>query len=553
MRVLISLLENELFEAFASSSEIVYIYVTDMSTGMTRWSHNALEYFGMDSEYMMNADKVWLARIHPEDREIYINDIGAVMTGESDRHSCQYRALNRYGDYAWLECRGKMINDKDGKPKVFAGLMTRLDTQNKYDSLTGLATIYDFYNFRFEGKTGSAVLIGIDEFRKVVSNYGYNIGDTVLVEFSKILSKFCTADMSLYRMSGDEFLIIAPEKTPDYINHLFDNIKELSSNIVLENGQKFNLSVSAGAVVYPQDGSSKEELLNNMEHSLEYRKNTRRGGIAFFSRKIAEKHIRIQDIKEDLKNSIDNNFKGFELFFQPIVDSKTTMISGCEALLRWKGDKIKNSYPGEFIDILEEDGSIIPVGKWVMEQALKQQSIWQKKYGDIIVSFNVSYQQFMETGFAETLFELADKYDVNPKNMIVELTESSRVTQSEELAIIFEYIKKMGFQVALDDFGTGYASLEMLKKLPASFIKIEHSFVRELAESGHEIDYIIIENILSLSRKINCKSIIEGVENEAVESIIKNMNSTYLQGYYYSVPVCESKFEEMLEAQRKKY
>lgn len=546
-----NILENELFEAFATTSDNVYIYVCDVKSDLSRWSPNAVEYFNLPGEYICGAGEMWGERVHPEDREAYFEDITAVFTGKSDKHSCQYRALNRYGEYIWLECKGRMLADENGELSVFAGLMTRLDNQNKYDSLTGMSTIYDFYSYDFNLKKGYMLLIGIDEFRKIVSNYGYSFGDRVLVEFSKNLRDICTHDMKLYRMNGDEFLIIIPDVDHDTAKRVFDSVRIMAKNLELEGGRRVTLSVSAGAVEYPQDGSVKEELLNNLEHSLEYRKSTRRGSIAFFSTKIAEKHIRIQTLKDDLKNSIDNGFKGFELYFQPLVDSTSSKIIGCESLLRWKGEKIIDSYPSEFIKILEDDGNIIQVGKWVMEEALKHQSIWQKKYGDIQVSFNVSYQQFIEDDFADILISKTNEYGVKPHNMIVELTESCHVEESDELAAIFHRLMDEGFQVALDDFGTAYSSLEMLKMLPATFIKIEHSFVRELAEPGHEIDYIIIENMLSLCRRINCKSIVEGVENKEVDGIIKHMDSTYLQGYYYSKPICRSEFEKLLDEQHR--
>lgn len=545
------LLNSQLFEAISSASENVYIFVRDMKEGIIRFSQSAVNYFGLSGEYTDNVQEEWIPRIHPEDREEYRAQIMNIFNGQSSKLDCQYRVLNSCGDYVWIECKGNLIKNDDGEPSILAGIMTRLDNPNKYDTLTGLSTIYGFSNYDFTSEKGYVILIGLDEFRKIVSNYGYNFGDKVLVEFSKNLKEYCGTKNKLYRMSGDEFLMIVPDTDQESAKQFFYNVRTIAENIILEDGRKVNLSVSAGGCAYPEDGDNKDVLINKLEHSLEYRKSTRRGTIAFFSKKIADGHERIQNLKDELKNSIKNNFKGFELYFQPLVEKDKGHIIGCEALLRWKGETIKDSNPGEFIKILEDDGGIIPVGKWVMENAVRQQSIWQKKYGDIQVSFNVSYQQFVEQDFAEDLIQTVKKYGVKPENMIVELTESRYVEQSDDLAEIFQRLIDEGFQVALDDFGTAYASLEMLKKLPASFIKIEHSFVRELAEPGHEIDYIIIENMLSLCRRIDCKSIIEGVENKAVEDIIRNMDSTYLQGYYYSKPIALDAFEDMLNNNNK--
>ena len=542
-----SILENELFEAFAAVSENVYIYVCDVKTNMSRWSPNAINYFGLGSEYIEDAATIWGKKIHPADIEAYNEDISAVFTGKKMHHSCQYRAMNKDGDYVWLECKGTMINDENGAPSVFAGMMTRLDYQNKYDSLTGLQTIYSFHAYDITNKKGAAILIGIDNFRRIISNYGYAWGDDVLVSFSKMLKENCTDNMLLFRMNGDEFLILAENATEDDINKLFAKVKSEARNITVEEEKKVSLSISAGTVIFPDNGDSKTELLNNMEYSLEYIKSENKGNICFYSGKVFERYRRIQILKDDLKNSINNNFKGFELFYQPFISPKTGRIKGCEALLRWKGEKIKDSYPGEFIKILEDSGEIIPVGLWVMEESMRQQKAWQEKYGDICISFNVSYQQFMHEDFIDKVIKKAEEYGVNPASMMIELTESCHVEQPEALARAFTTLISEGFQIALDDFGTAYASLEMLKKVPTNFIKIEHSFVRELAEPGHEIDYIIIENLLSLCRRLDCKAVIEGVENEKVNDITKDMGATFLQGYYFAKPVCKDDFEEMLK------
>lgn len=198
------ILDNSLFEAFASSSDNVYVYVTDMSTGLTRFSKNAVDFFEFPDEYMSNILEIIRDKIHPEDVDGYFAQMDQLFKGEISRHDYQYRMLNKYGDYSWIECKGSFINN--GSEMIFAGLMTRLDNQNKYDSVTGLSTIYDFYNYDFSDGQGYILLVGIDQFRKIVSNYGYSFGDSVLVEFSRILRRISGSENRVYRMSGDEFI-----------------------------------------------------------------------------------------------------------------------------------------------------------------------------------------------------------------------------------------------------------------------------------------------------------------------------------------------------------
>ena len=537
---------NQLFEAFASASDNVYIYVCDMKTDVSRWSKASVKYFGLEGEYIEGAGNVWAQHVHPEDLDVYLEDIDGVFSGRKRFHDCQYRARNRMGEYVWVECKGSVIRDEEGNPIIFAGLMTRIDGQSKYDSLTGLLTTHELHHFDFAALSGIALLIGMDGFRKVISNYGYNTGDEILIELSRKIKDLCAPEWKVFRFSGDEFLIVAFDTDRQKIQDFYDKVCQEADTMVLESGKKIGISASAGGVLFPQDASSKEILINKLEHSLEYAKNNQRGTLVFFSEEIARQHERGLALREDLKQCIKNDFKGFELFFQPFVKPGTNNVAGCECLLRWKGDRIKDSYPMEFIKVLEDYGGIREVGFWVMEQAIKQQVEWRGTYGDLRVSFNVSYQQFMDDSFEESLVSYAEKYGVDPSYMIIELTESCQVDNPQELAAMFDRLRERGFKIALDDFGTAYASLEMLKCLHVDYIKVEHSFVRELSEPGHDIDYVIIDNLLEMCKRLGYDSIIEGVENSKVADIVGDMNATLLQGYYYSRPVCREEFEKLL-------
>lgn len=541
---------NQLFEAFATASENVLIFVCDVAVDISRWSKAAVEYFGLGSEYIENAADVWAKHVHPDDLEAYTDDITSVFAGTKKNHDCQYRARNAKGEYVWVECKGSMIRDAEGNPIIFAGMMSRIDGQNKYDSLTGLLTTHELHHFDFSSQTGTALLIGIDGFRKVISNYGYNAGDEILIEISKKIKSLCPPEWKLFRFSGDEFLVVAFGANEQDIINFYEKVRQKTDIIELEDERKVGISASAGGVLFPQDANSRETLINNLEHSLEFAKNNQKGTLVFFSEEIAKKHERGLALREDLKQCIKKDFKGFELFFQPFVNRDSNKIVGCECLLRWKGEKIQDSYPMEFIKVLEDYGGIREVGFWVMEQAIKQQVAWRDAYGELWVSFNVSYQQFMDETFEDKLIACAEKYGVNPSYMIIELTESCQVDNPTELAAMFNRLRNMGFKIALDDFGTAYASLEMLKCLHVDYIKVEHSFVRELSEPGHDIDYVIIDNLLEMCKHLGYHSIVEGVENNKVADIVGKMDATLLQGYYYSRPVCQNEFEKLLNANR---
>lgn len=541
----------EIYDAFASASDMVYVYATDMREGITRWSKHTVDYFNLENEYSRDPIADFTRIIHPDDFQLWKDDIDAVFSNQKEHHCCQYRAKNRYGEYVWLECNGTMIKDEDGEQVLFAGLLTRLDVQNRYDPQTNMLTTFAFYSEDFTGGAGTVLMLNLDESRNVIGTYGYSAGRELLGKVANQIKEICTDSMKIFRFGPDEFLVILPGGTVESTRTLYNTIADAIRMVRLSNGSAVRLSISGAAVLYPENCVTKDDVLEKLDYSMEYVKKRQPGKLVFYSDKFGEEQARMNLLKEDLMACVQNDFQGFKLLYQPLVEPESGKIIGSESLLRWQGEKIKDSYPMEFIDVLEETGYIRQVGLWVMEQTFLQKKAWKERFGDLQMSFNVSYQQFMDKDFAAKVIEKADEIGVDKETVIIELTESCQVHDPESLANVFAKLEKHGFKMALDDFGTAYSSMEMLRKLPVDYIKIDHSFVRELANEGHEDDYIIVDEIVRLTNRLRHGAIIEGVENGAVEEILKDVNASLLQGYHYSKPVSKEEFEGLLEAQLK--
>ena len=543
-------LDTMLFDALAKASSTVFFWATDIGAKRSRWSKATVDYFNLPSEYTDDVVGDWTKVVHPDDLQIWLSDAKDVVEGKKARYSCQYRAKNRYGEYVWVENNGYVLNNENGDHVLSAGMITRLDVQNRYDPQTNMLTTYAFYSENFFDGAGTVLMLNVDDFRNVISTYGYSAAKELVGQLGALVKEACNPPMKLYRFGTDEFMIILPGGTKDSTRSLFNRIADAVRMSRVMNGTIIRVSISGAAVMYPEDCVKKDDMVEKLDYSMGYVKKHHPGKMTFYSEQLAREQERKNLLKEDLIQSVQNEFKGFSLFFQPLVEPDTERINGAETLLRWKGEVIQDSYPAEFIDILEETGYIRQVGLWVMEQTFLQKKAWEEKYGDLQLSFNVSYQQFMDQDFAAKVIKKANEIGVDKESVIIELTESCQVKDPESLANVFEELEKEGFKLALDDFGTAYSTMEMLRKLPVDYIKIDHSFVRELADEGHEDDYIIVDELVRLSNRLHHGAIIEGVENQSVVERLKDVNASLLQGYHYSKPVSKDVFEGLLDKQK---
>ena len=543
-------LDTMLFDALAKASSTVFFWATDIGAKRSRWSKATVDYFNLPSEYTDDVVGDWTKVVHPDDLQIWLSDAKEVVEGKKARYSCQYRAKNRYGEYVWVENNGYVLNNENGEHVLSAGMITRLDVQNRYDPQTNMLTTYAFYAEYFFDGAGTVLMLNVDDFRNVISTYGYSAAKELVGQLGALVKEACNPPMKLYRFGTDEFMIILPGGTKDSTRSLFNRIADAVRMSRVMNGTIIRVSISGAAVMYPEDCVKKDDMVEKLDYSMGYVKKHHPGKMTFYSEQLAREQERKNLLKEDLIQSVQSEFKGFSLFFQPLVEPVTERINGAETLLRWKGEVIQDSYPAEFIDILEETGYIRQVGLWVMEQTFLQKKAWEEKYGNLQLSFNVSYQQFMDQDFAAKVIKKANEIGVDKESVIIELTESCQVKDPESLANVFEELEKEGFKLALDDFGTAYSTMEMLRKLPIDYIKIDHSFVRELADEGHEDDYIIVDELVRLSNRLHHGAIIEGVENQSVVERLKDVNASLLQGYHYSKPVAKDVFEGLLDKQK---
>ena len=412
---------------------------------------------------------------------------------------------------------------------------------NKIDPVTRLFVIEEFFK-SLEAKLENppenigVLILGINNFKRINEFYGRETGDIILRRISGIIQDVIPYSAEVYKLDGKNFGIILEDTSKEKIEKIYETIKDKFEEKQIVSKNEDILAVSVGVAMYPDDGQNYKELYQYAKYSRGYSKRKEGNSITFFSKELLESNARYLKILYLLKRDIDNGFKNFDIFYQPQIKSKSQEIEGVEALLRWSCEEYGCISPMEFIPILEENNLMVNVGKWVLKQSLETyKKEWSPYVPDLSISVNVSFVQFIDKNFVEDVKKILEESGVNPKNLVLELTESCMVSNINYIKKIYMALKKLGIKIALDDFGTGYSSLGVLKELPIDIVKTDRIFVKNILSNN--FDLVFIKFITELCHEINLKICIEGVEQKEEYELVNNFGVDYIQGYYFGKPV----------------
>lgn len=540
-------LDNIFFESLCKISEDYYFMENE--TGRSRWSPTAVNDFDLPGEYVNSSGAIIRSLVHPDDLKRYDAEISRIKNAEIDFYQVDYRMRKRNGDYIKVGCRGNVIRNDEGRIIWFTGVITRLN--GEVDPTTQISNIYvasrDIVEtFKNSTAKGALMYLGIDNFKRINDLYTYSGGDEVIKRLALKLKGIIPPSAMLYRIDGDRFAVHYPYAVASDMQAIYNRAAEEAKEIRLSEKVDVSLTLSAGVCIYPQNAETPEKLRRNTQRAFERAKREGKNQITFYSQEIREQYIKKLRFTEVLKHSVKENFKGFELYYQPIVDPVTRKIVECEALLRWKNDEFPKASPADFIPILEETGLIKEVGEWVVENAISQVKQWGDK--NLIVNVNVSYKQLKDGNFAEYVLKIIDEYGYDPTKLVIELTESCKAHDISLLMKTLDKLREQHVLVALDDFGTGYASLDVLQDVSADLVKIEQKFVSGCRDN--KVDRNIVKHIILLAHSLDMKVCMEGVETEEICQVAEEEKADTLQGYYFSRPVPAEEFGRMLQGNR---
>ena len=381
------------------------------------------------------------------------------------------------------------------------------------------------------GKSFYLIFIDLDNFKQVNDTLGHEAGDELLCDvattWSKVQSKF---PFTICRLGGDEFAIIYETKDKEITRAFITNI--LRSATTLQSKFFTSISASAGLALYDEDTSDLQQLLSYADTAMYKAKLGGKNDYYFFDQDMYQEIMNRYLTEKDLKNALKNDT--FEMLYQPQYEINTHKLIGFESLIRLKNKKGEYINTQQFIQIAEKSGLIYDIDMWVMHNVMKQTRDFVLLHPEIEVSINVSGKHITNKGFIENVIDSLSETKFPAKNLKIEITESSYIRHIDEAAQVVQRLKTLGIKTALDDFGTGYSSLSYLSKMTVDMLKIDKSFVDKILTK--EGDKSFVDIIIKLGHLMNCKVIVEGVEDQNQLSALAFLGCDYVQGYVWGKP-----------------
>ncbi|MFQ5488140.1 MAG: putative bifunctional diguanylate cyclase/phosphodiesterase [Gammaproteobacteria bacterium] len=501
--------------------------------------------------------------IHPENRTA-MEKVLRLVAHSDERRSIEVQFSCRDGVYRWLSCsvaaypREQLyyIAARDITDRVNA--QQRLVYDTRHDSLTGLLNRNGFLE-RLESAITLAqqdpeqrfaiLFLDLDRFKIINDSLGHLAGDEMLVETAARLCAAVHSEDVVGRLGGDEFIILVPEinDTSDAIHLAAHLLKRLKQAIRIFGHEVFT-TASIGITLSSRDDHCAAEILRDADIAMYFAKAQGKSRYAVFDRSMHENAVAQLQLENDLRRALEND--EFILYYQPIVSMKSGTISGFESLIRWRHPVKGLISPLDFIPLAEETGLIIPLGKWVLEQACRQLKAWQASspsLATLTMNVNISARQFWQHSFARRLQQTLKTEGLDPATLGLEITESVIMHDADKAARLFRKLKATGVNIYIDDFGTGYSSLSYLHRFHFDGIKIDRSFVKgmETKKANHEL----VGTIMLFAKNLQLRVIAEGVETENQVRLLSQLNCEWVQGFLSSRPLPAESAEDLLKDQ----
>jgi diguanylate cyclase (GGDEF)-like protein/PAS domain S-box-containing protein len=424
-----------------------------------------------------------------------------------------------------------------------------------HDALTGLPNrrlMQDRLNqailsARREQKHVGLLFIDLDRFKLVNDTLGHETGDYVLRDIARRLSKVVREGDTVSREGGDEFVIVLPNLAkPEAAQVVANKVLIEMARPIEVSGHELTVTASIGIAHYPNDATDVQQLLKHADSAMYQAKDSGRNTSRFFTSDLNFLLSKRLEVESRLRRGIERN--EFFLRYQPQVDLVSGRIVGLEALLRWNDPQHGEIFPKDFISVAEELGLIVPLGEWVFRTACQQIKIWEMAgFRDLTVSVNISPRQFISRKLLPSMKAALLETGINPGQLDLEITETMAMRDLEQSIEILGELRRLGATISIDDFGVGYSSLGQLKRLPAQTLKVDQSFVSQIPDDSNSCS--ITEAIIAMAKRLNLRTVAEGVETSAQVEFLRANGCDAFQGYFFAKPLTTPEITAMLRAQ----
>lgn len=418
-----------------------------------------------------------------------------------------------------------------------------------HDSLTGLAN-RAFFEEKLaralrERQTEAPVgvlCVALDRFKGLRDTLGHSLAGKLLVEVAKLLRELRKSEVTIARLESDEFAFLLGDKGPDELAAFAEEVQDIFKHPLSVGEYKIFVSASIGISVFPADGSDAQTLLKYAGAALSHAQRHGGNNSQFYTSDIHDRALRLLSLENDLRRALECS--EFELYYQPKIDMNTKRLVGMEALVRWNHPDLGLVPPLEFIPAAEATGLIVPMGEWILRTACEQTRLWHDKGFPLHVAVNLSPCQFQQRDLGGVIKQIVEESGLDPGYLNLEVTESSIMNNTEQAIEILGALRRTGIKISVDDFGTGHSSLGYLKHLPIDVLKIDKSFVDDVASNPD--DAALVMAVITLAHNLRLTVVAEGVETEEQLKFLELVGCDQWQGYLFSKPVPVDGFEKLL-------
>lgn len=554
--------ESEQRFKIAGQAAYDLIYEWDVASDELKWYGDIDRILGYAEGQVSQNIRAWLDLIHPDDLRLMQDSVELHRTSLNDIQY-EYRVRHADGTYRYWSDHALPMLDKANKPYRWVGVCADITLQKEHqlqlehnanhDLLTGLPNrilLSDrlkqamLQEKRFKQKL-AVVYIDLDGFKQINDRYGHDVGDQVLIGMANRFSASLREGDTISRFGGDEFVaVLSGVGGKESCVPLLKRLLQASAQPIQEGGEFIQLSASLGISLYPQEEEvDGDQLLRQADQAMYQAKLAGKNRYSFFD---TEYDRTLRGKKEDVQR-IEKGLlaREFELYYQPKVNMSDGEVAGVEALVRWRHPQQGLLLPAHFLPVIEEHAVAVDLGEWVLDSALSQLSEWERQGLYTTVSVNIGAQQLQTTDFVKRLKKIMQRYpEIEPTRLQLEILETSALNDIGHITKIMQECLEFGVSFALDDFGTGYSSLSYLKHLPATSIKIDRSFVRDMLHDPD--DLAILEGILGMATAFQRNIIAEGVESAEHGELLLKLGCNYAQGYGIAKPMPAHEFPEWL-------